>query len=252
MTRFMFGKIAVLIAVFLTCISEADSKATELVRLSDKKMRGATSILSMTMKVIRPDWTRTVSMKAWSRGRSYSLILITAPAKEKGQVFLKRKNEMWNWVPSIGRMIKLPPSMMGQSWMGSDYTNDDLLKESSIVVDYTHEIAGEDTVEGMRCFRVNCIPKPEAAVVWGKIVMWITPDEHLQLRIKQYDEDMELINEETLSHIRTMGDRRIPTHMEIVPVQKKGHKTTLDIEKAVYNSPLSEDFFSQRNMKHLH
>ena len=95
------------------------------------------------MTIERPTWSRTISMKSWALGTEYSLIYITAPAKEKGQVFLKRKNEMWNWVPSIERMVKIPPSMMMQSWMGSDFTNDDMVRESSIVKDYTHKLLGE-------------------------------------------------------------------------------------------------------------
>lgn len=240
-----------LFTVCFTLRAESEVDATELVRRSHKKMRGETSIVTMTMKVIRPDWTRTVTMKAWSRGHAYSLIRITAPAKEAGQVFLKRETEMWHWIPSIGRMIKLPPSMMGQSWMGSDYTNDDLLKEASVVVDYTHEISGSDTIDGMHCYRVTLTPKTGAAVVWGKVLMWIGSKEYLQVRIEQYDEEMELVNRETLSKIQKIGGRRIPTYMEVVPVRKDGHKTTLSIEEAKFNTELPETFFSQQNMKRV-
>ncbi len=114
--------------------------AKEIVKKADDKERGLTSKGEMTLTIIRPDWSRSISMKSWSKGTEYSLIYITAPAKEKGQVFLKRKTDMWNWIPSVERIIKIPPSMMMQSWMGSDYTNDDLVKESSIVVDYTQKL----------------------------------------------------------------------------------------------------------------
>jgi outer membrane lipoprotein-sorting protein len=244
-------------AVLLLCVpasfplAENTTDATEIVRRADEKMRGRTSRTELTMRVVRPDWTRTVSMKAWSRGRDYSMILITAPAKERGQVFLKRKTEMWNWLPSISRMIKIPPSMMSQSWMGSDYTNDDLLKESSVVVDYTHAVTGGDTVDGYACHRVELTPKPDAAVVWGKVVMWISRDEHYQLRIEHYDEDGEPVSTETLSAVRKIGNRTIPTHMEILPAGKPGRKTVLDITSAVYDEPVREAFFSQQNMKRV-
>ncbi len=114
--------------------------AKEIIDKADKKNRGDTQQGTMEMKIVRPDWERTVEMKSWSKGDDYFIIYITAPAKDKGQVFLKRKKEMWNWVPTIDRMIKIPPSMMMQSWMGSDFTNDDLVKQSSIVKDYTHTL----------------------------------------------------------------------------------------------------------------
>ena len=108
-----------------------------IIKEADEKFRGTSSTGEYTMIIERPSWSREVSMKMWSLGNEFSLIYISAPAKEKGQVFLKRHNEMWNWVPSIERMIKIPPSMMMQSWMGSDFTNDDLVRESSLVKDYT-------------------------------------------------------------------------------------------------------------------
>jgi hypothetical protein len=110
--------------------------ATEIIRMADEKFNGEKSgISTMIMTIIRPSWERTVEFKSWTQGRANALTLITAPARDEGQTFLKRGEEMWNWNPAINRLIKLPPSMMSQGWMGSDYTNDDILKESSIVND---------------------------------------------------------------------------------------------------------------------
>ncbi len=148
--------------------------ADEIIKKADEKNRGLSSQGTLTMTVIRPDWTRTITMNSWSKGRDYSMVLITAPAKDKGQVFLKIKTEMWNWVPSIDKTIKIPPSMMLQSWMGSDFTNDDLVKQSSIVVDYTHKLLGKEKVRDQECFKIELIPLPDAAVVWGKVLMWVT------------------------------------------------------------------------------
>jgi outer membrane lipoprotein-sorting protein len=127
------------------------------------------------------------------RGMDFSMTYITAPVKDKGQVFLKRKTEMWNWMPSIGRMIKIPASMMSQGWMGSDYTNDDILKESSIVIDYTHKIVKEENIEGFDAYKIEMIPKEDAAVIWGKVYKWVTKDEYIQIRSEYYDEDDELV-----------------------------------------------------------
>ena len=131
------------IALMLISISDfsQDLTAKQIIVRADALQRGETNKGEMSMTIIRPKWQRTIKMKMWSKGTDYSMTYITSPAKDKGQVFLKRKNEMWNWVPTISRMIKLPPSMMSQGWMGSDYSNDDILKESSIVVDYTNLIS---------------------------------------------------------------------------------------------------------------
>src|SRR5690242_7059429 len=125
---------------FLSSGVAMSQTAKEVIKKMDDKMQGSSNRSVMKMSVIRPEWKREVTMKGWSLGREYSLILITSPARDKGQVFLKRKTEMWNWQPSIDRVVKLPPSMMLQSWMGSDFTNDDLVKQSSIVEDYNHTL----------------------------------------------------------------------------------------------------------------
>ncbi|KOH43901.1 outer membrane lipoprotein-sorting protein [Sunxiuqinia dokdonensis] len=223
----------------------------DLVRRADEKFRGSSSIGEFTMTIQRPSWERTISMKNWTLGTEYSLILITAPAKEKGQVFLKRRNEMWNWVPSINRMIKIPPSMMMQSWMGSDFTNDDLVQESSLVKDYEHRLLGEEKLEGYDCYKIELVPNEEAAVVWGKIFMWISKDELLWLKAEFYDEDDFLVNTEILTDIKQMDDRVIPTRMEMIPAEKEGHKTIMTFDKMDFEVPLEESFFSIQNMKRV-
>ena len=153
-------------------------------------MRGKTSQADITIKIIRPTWSREMNMKAWSKGDDYSMILVTSPAKEKGTVFLKRIKEVWNWIPSIERNIKLPPSMMSQSWMGTDFTNDDLVKESRMADDYTFEITFSGEMQGQEIVEVTCYPKPDAAVVWGKVLVKALRKEYLPLTIKYYDEDL--------------------------------------------------------------
>ncbi len=245
-----------LLALFLLSLltnsafsQEIDVK--ELVREADEKIRGNSSSGIFTMTIERPGWSRSISMKNWSLGNEYSLIYITAPAKEKGQVFLKRKNEMWNWIPSIERMVKIPPSMMMQSWMGSDFTNDDLVKESSLVKDYTHLLLGEEKVQGYDCYKIELIPTEDAPVVWGKINMWISKKDNLWLKAEYYDEDGFLVNYETLSDIKKMDDRIIPCRMEMIPAEKEGHKTILVFDEIDFEVPLKENFFSIQNMKRV-
>ncbi len=222
--------------------------ADEIIKKTDAKSRGQYAQQEMKMTIIRPDWTRSVTLKMWSKGTEYSIILITAPAKEKGQVFLKRDKEMWNWVPSIERMIKIPPSMMMQSWMGSDFTNDDLVKESSIVVDYTHKLLGTEVIDNATCWKIELDPKPDAAVVWGKIIAWIDKD-YNERKADYYDEDGNLVNTMLLSDIKKMDDRVIPTRMEMIPANEQGKKTVIEILSAAFNKPVAESFFSIQNMK---
>lgn len=223
----------------------------EIVRQADEKFRGSSSIGELTMIIERPTWSRTVSMKNWTLGNDYSLIYITAPAKEKGQVFLKRNNEMWNWVPNIERMIKIPPSMMMQSWMGSDFTNDDLVKESSMADDYDQELLGEEKIQDYQCYKIQLIPHDDAAVVWGKVIMWISKEELHWLKAEFYDEDGYLVNTEILSDIKKMDDRVMPTRLEMIPADEEGNKTILIFNQIDFNVKIDESFFSQQNMKRI-
>jgi outer membrane lipoprotein-sorting protein len=179
------------------------------------------------------------------------MIYITAPAKEKGQVFLKREREMWNWVPNIERMIKIPPSMMMQSWMGSDFTNDDLVKESSMAKDYTQKLLGEEEMQEFQCYKIELVPLDDAPVVWGKVIMWISKKELHWLKGEFYDEDGYLVNTEILTDIKKMDDRAMPTRLEMIPADEVGHKTILIFEKIDFDIKIKESFFSQQNMKRI-
>ena len=226
--------------------------ATEIVKKANDKMQGEiTSQSVMTMTIVRPTWERKISFKSWTKGRDYSLALITSPPKEQGQTFLKRGNEMWSWNPTINRLIKLPPSMMSQGWMGSDFSNDDLLKESSIVVDYTHKIIGDTTIEGRDCYQIELIPLENAAVVWGKIIMNISKKEYLEMENKYYDEDGYLVKTEKASEIKVMDGRLIPSQFELVPADKPGNKTLIKMDEIQFNKPIPDAFFSQQNMKRV-
>jgi outer membrane lipoprotein-sorting protein len=226
--------------------------ATDIIRKADENFNGEkSSIVVMSMTIIRPAWQRTVEFKSWSFGKEYSLTLITSPAKDAGQTFLKRLNEMWDWNPAINRLIKLPPSMMSQGWMGSDYTNDDILRESSVVNDYSHEITGEETIAGLQCYKIKLIPKKDAVVVWGHQIRWVDKKDFLVMKTELYDEDGVLVRTETGSDIKTMDGRVIQTRIELIPADDPRNKTVLVIKNVKFNSPLQESFFSQQNMKNI-
>lgn len=243
---------AVLLPVLLAAnTSAADMTAREIVSKANDLLRGKTNTATATMTVVKPDWSREVTMKTWSVEPDYAMILITDPAKDKGTVTLKRRNEVWNWIPSIQRVIKIPPSMMMQSWMGSDFTNDDLVRESSIVEDYSQSMIGTDTVDGYECYMINLDPNPEAGVVWGKIVMWVSKEGFLELKAEYYDEDGILVKSMIGSDVRKIGGRTLPVHWEMLPVDKPGEKTILEYSELEFDVDLKESFFSERNMKRV-
>lgn len=235
----------------MTSIATFAQSAEEIVNEAYKKMEGESSRAEITMQIIRPGWQRSVSMKSWSLGEDYSMILITAPARDEGTAFLMRNNEIWNWLPDVNRTIKMPPSMMSQSWMGSDFSNNDLVRESSVVTDYTYEMLGDSTVSGYDCYKIEMIPKPDAPIVWASVVSYISKDEYLNLRVEYFDEDDEMIRVMTGSEIREMDGRLIPTRMEMNPVDEEGHRTVIIYEDIDFNIDISEQFFSIQNMKRV-
>ena len=203
------------------------------------------------MTIVRPTWKRTIEFKSWAMEDDYALTLITAPAREKGQTFLKRKNEMWNYNPAINRLIKLPPSMMSQGWMGSDYTNDDILRESSVVNDYDHSIIGEEEIDGRLCHKIGLEAKEDADVLWGRQIWWIDKKEFIVMKAELYDEDGYLVRTERGMELKTMDGRFLPTLLELVPAEEPGNKTILKITEMKFNIDLDESFFSQQNMKNI-
>jgi outer membrane lipoprotein-sorting protein len=246
------GFFSIIILCNFNFLSAQTISATDIIRKADEKFNGEKSgISTMVMTIVRPAWERTVEFKSWSMGRENSLTLITAPAKDKGQTFLKRGQEMWSWNPSINRLIKLPASMMSQGWMGSDYTNDDILKESSVVSDYTHEIVGEETIEDRLCYKIKMVAKEEAGVVWGHQIRWIDKKDFLNLKAELYDEDGYMVRTELGSEIKVMDGRSIPTRLELIPADEKGNKTIVLIKEIKFNVTIEDSFFSQQNMKRV-
>ena len=231
-------------------VSAQQLTAKEIVTKADEKFNGEMSGYSvMSMTIVRPSWERTVEFRSWSLEDDYALTLITAPAREKGQTFLKRENEMWSWNPAINRLIKLPPSMMSQGWMGSDYTNDDILRESSVTEDYTHSLEGEETIDGRTCYRIRLLAKEDSGVLWGHQLWWVDKKEFIVLKAELYDEDGYLVRTERGTDLKTMDGRFIPSTIELVPAEETGRKTVLKILEIKFNVRLEESFFSQQNMK---
>lgn len=240
-----------MLVVMLSGTSANAQDAREIVRKADARARGKTSEARITLQVIRPGWKREMGLKTWSQGNDLALILVTSPARDKGIVYLKRSKEVWNWIPSIERNIKLPPSMMSQSWMGTDFTNDDLVKEASIVEDYTHVMVGEADMDGYACYKVQLTPRPEAAVVWGKVLLWIEKKDLLMLHAEYYDETGKLVNTLHGSAVKMLGGRLLPSRLEMVPAGKPGNKTVMTYESLQFDKPIPEQLFSTSYMSRV-
>lgn len=225
--------------------------AKEIVQKMDDNAFGGRIKSNMKMTIVRPEWSRTMEFKSWADGSDYSLILVTAPAREKGITYLKRAQEMWNFQPSIDRTIKMPPSMMTQSWMGSDFKNDDLVRQSSVVNDYQHKLLGKETIDGRECYKIEMIPNEDAPVVWGKVIIWIDSKDYLNLKTEHYDEDEELVDTNYGQKIKEMDGRLLPTKMVLVPADEEGHKTIMEYISLEFDAKFESRFFSTQNMKRV-
>ncbi len=226
--------------------------AAEIIQKADKKFRGNTSYAEFTIDIIRPKWSKQMKMKAWSKGTNYSVSVVTSPAKERGTVFLMRDKEVWNYMPTIDRKIKFPPSMMMQNWMGTDLTNDDMVKMSSIVEDYSQKIIGEEEKEGLTCWKIELTPKENAAVVWGKIIIWIDKKEYMQLQVDYYDEDGFLVNQMIASKVKHFGDKVLPSVLRVIPQDKEGQETVITYTVWKFNIEIPNSYFTSNYMNRIH
>jgi len=211
-------------------------------------MRGKASESSVDMTIHRPDWERTMSMRAWTQGEENSLIRIVAPPKDEGNGTLKKGREMWMYNPKVNRVIKLPPSMMSQAWMGSDFSNNDLAKSDTLLVDYNHRLIGKETHEGKTVYVIKSMPKPQAPVIWGMQKLKIRED-LIMLREGFFDEDMQLVKYITNSNIRKMGDRLFPAVWKMVDNEKKDHYTLLNHKNVTFKDSLPDSIFTISRLK---
>jgi len=222
--------------------------AQEIMERVDDLWRGDSSFAEMTMEIETQNWKRSLKIKAWSLGKDYSLLGITYPPRERGTATLKAGKEIWNYLPRVNRVIKIPSSMMMAGWMGSHFTNDDLVKESRMSEDYDIEVTFEGKRDGIEIYELTLTPKPEAPVVWGRIDYIVQSEDLLPLRADYFDEDGNLARSMALSDIREMGGRKIPTLMTLVPADKPDEKTVIRYTDMEFGLDLTEDFFSIRNL----
>ena len=252
LTSQLLKKMYSIFLIFLGCSLVIPAHAIsvdELIKHMDKLWRGETSHSTMTMTVKTRRYERSMTMEGWSRGNDYSLIIIRKPIKDKGIATLKVKENIWNYLPKINRVAKVPSSMMSGSWMGSHFTNDDLVKESTYEEDYTSHISFEGERDGQMIYEVTSIPKPNAAVVWGRVVMQIEQKTLAPHKAFYYDEEGVLMRTMIFDQPEKIDHRTVPMRMTLIPEDKPNESTVIIYDKIAFNIPLEDSFFSLQNLQ---
>jgi hypothetical protein len=243
------------IALLLAALPPAPARAAQTLTARqildrvDDAYRGDSAHGKMRMKVVTAHWTRELQIEFWSKGKEKSLARILSPLKEKGTATLKVDNDIWNFLPMVNRVIKVPSSMMGDSWMGSHFTNDDLVKESRFSDDFDFSTTFEGARDGKEVIEITCIPKADAVVVWGKVIVEVERQSYVALRARYFDEELAPAREMVFSQVRTLQGRTVPTVMTIVPADKPAESTTVSYDEIAFDLPLADELFSQRSLQ---
>ena len=203
----------------------------------------------LTLAVTTSNWQRSLTLEQWSKGNNMHLIKVLKPKKEKDLATLRVDNNVWNYMPKVKRVVKIPSSMMSSSWMGSHFTNDDLVKQSRMVIDYDFSITYEGLRDGVDIVEISCIPKKNAAVVWGKVEVIVYRNDFIPLNIVYYDEDLKLSRTLKFSNIQVLGGKKIPLQMKMVPTDEPEESTTILWEKIDFDLAIKDDFFSLRKLQ---
>lgn len=243
--------LALWLALFLFVGGGTNAKAQNaqaVVEDSFNYMRGKTSVCTLDMTIHRPDWERTIMIKVWTKGQNDSIFRIIAPPKDHGNGTLKKKREMWMYNPKVNRVIKIPPSMMSQAWMGSDFSNDDLSKTESLIKDYSHTIIGTETHEGKKVYVIKSTPKPGAPVVWGMQRLKIRED-HIFLAQEFYDEDLKLVKALTTLQIQMLGGKLFPRVWKMQKADVKDEYTMLEYKELTFDQNLPDSLFTLSSLK---
>ena len=247
MKRFLVG--ATTLLVCLTASADTESRdAKDIVRDAINHWRGTSSQGAMTMTIHRPDWERSMSMESWTRGEKQSLIRVTAPRKDRGNGTLMDDNNMWSYSPKINRVIKVPSSMMSQSWMGSDFSNKDISRADDIVDQYDHNLLSESDSDGLAAYEIESIPHEDAAVVWGKEVLVVREDNVL-IEHSFYDQDNELVKTLRTLEIGEMGGRTVAVQQRMEKVDTSDEWTEIIIDSVEFDIELSDNVFTLSNLR---
>ncbi len=220
----------------------------EILRRAEQKLTSSTITSELEITIERPKWTKEMVLKTWGKGSEYAMAYVLSPAKDAGTVYMKSKNEVYNYLPKIKRTVKLPAALMSQNWMGTDLSTDDLVRLSQLTKDYNPVLKSSVTVNGRDCYVIDLMPLPEADVIWGKLRVMIDKKDYIQMKTIFYDEDMEAVNVLISSEIKNLGGKMLATTVVMKPVNKSGFSTTVHYKNITFNKPISSFFFTKENM----
>ncbi len=240
--------ILVLSIIILLQINSRAQDTQNLVKSCFNYMRGNASISTVDMTIHRPDWERTMRIQAWTKGEKKSIFVITAPPKDNGNGTLKKGREMWMFNPKINRVIKLPPSMMSQGWMGSDFSNNDLAKSDTLINEYIHKVVGTKILDGKKVYLVDSTPRPDAPVVWGMQKLKIRED-FIMLSQEFYDEDLKLVKAMTTGKIQMIGGKLFPKVWKMQKADTDDEFTLLEYNALSFKETLPDRLFTLSNLK---
>lgn len=226
----------------------ADPAADALLKRAFDNYRADSSQASVAMTVHRPDWERRMEMNTWTRGTDDAIVRFTAPAKDAGNATLKIGQDTWVFNPRLNQVIKLPPSMMAQSWMGSDFSYNDLSKSETLLTDFTHRITQTATENGHRVTTIEADPKPGAAVVWGKVTIRLRDDDVVVEEVF-FDQDMKPARRMETEKIGPLAGRAYPLVMSMYPADTPGQWTRIETERAAFNTTVPDYLFTLSNLQ---
>ena len=245
-TSFLYILVTTFCLLSLSATSQP--KVEDIIRHIDQLYRSKTSEAEMEMHIVTPHYERTLKMQVWTKGMDKTFIRITAPKKEQGVATLRLKNEMWNYLPKVNKTMKISPSMMMGSWMGSDFTNDDLVRESSLIDDYTYQmVTPEEASEDL--LYVELIPKEDSAIVWGKIITAVRANDYIPMWQRFYDEKGKLMRVLNFKEVKKFGGKTVPSVMEMIPQNRDGHKTFVRWVNAKFDTKIDDKVFTRRNLQ---
>ena len=232
-----------------TNFAAAAPNPTDLIRKAEFHSRGESVEARMTMTVVRGSQERNLEIKLWSEGKDKAVVKILSPAKDRDTGNLRLKFDLWQYLPNLERTIKIPPSMMLQSWMGSDFTNDDLVKTTSLERDYAHKLVGEETIDGTKCYKLELTPKPNAPIAWGKINVWLRNPDAVTVKHEYFSENGELAKVMTGSNFKNYGKHTVATKMSMRLPRKAENETRIEYKELKFDDPIPAKTFSQEFLK---
>jgi len=228
-------------------LSDLDPK--KILNKVDDLMRGDSSTGKMEMIVQTAHWKRTLTVQFWSKGKDKSLLRILSPKKERGMSTLRAGSEIWNYLPKVNRVIRVPSAMMAASWMGSHFTNDDLLKNSRMADDYEVAVTFRGKRDSLDIIEITCTARPDVPVVWGKVLVTVTDPDHVPVLIRYYDEDLKPVRTMLFTEVGVLGGRKVPKVIKVIPEYKPDEYTVVRYHEIIFGLPLEDDFFSIRNLQ---